>query len=368
MKTNTLTYLGLASAIALSAIACKQETTIIERELIQSPAQDDRPLPQDNRPIYTVEGVVNGGGGKGVLCQKDGQPHLEVLDIHEGRYVYQLEFPEFESVEDASEYYAKRDSIMDPSDSSIEDELSMADAVLIDIFRFLPEGHRLKDTQDSHEAFVNPDCTIVQIAVFYNEELALVDTDLWNMLSPLNQYALLVHELWYEYRRLVHGDENSIATRRYVAHNLSKNRVRNIDDFTFKKAHMDCQPVIDPREADKLLWAELRFALLDDEENPNKTLVVASELNNKPLEYLYIGRIDQALTDILDGPALGGAYSQLKKETYPSRGASLNLTRVPAPSPGDLGVWFEVHFLSRTVFGVKDLELTVRCSAYSARN
>ncbi len=316
MKLKNLTYASLAAAIGLSALACKQETTIIERELIKSPAQDDR-------PIYTVEGVVNGGGGKGVLCQKDGQPHLEVLDIHEGRYVYGLTYPEYASLEAAYRHHFNLEGKGEPR--VVEEMIQNYNKLVKTTFRFLPHGYRLKDTQDSLEPFVLLGCEVVQIAVFYNEEIALVDGELWEMLSPLNQLALTLHEFHYARKRSRSSVEDSRSTRRLVAYGLSTEFVGTLDlDLDYDREYLSCisgKPT-DPGKA----IPSTEFLFQSDKEDSRKTHVYFTEFNGIPVYYNTSGTIDKSLEEIM-GDDRSWTSLRLKRVTYPNYFADIQMHR-----------------------------------------
>lgn len=80
---KTLTTLTFTVLLA----ACSPETKV---QLVPSGAP--APVEETAQKNNTIEGTVNGGGGKGVLCTKNGQETLEILDLYEGRALYELKY------------------------------------------------------------------------------------------------------------------------------------------------------------------------------------------------------------------------------------------------------------------------------------
>ncbi len=79
--------------------ACSKETKIIERV-------PDSPLKKDNTdPVF--QGVINCGGGKGVLCNKDGTQTVEPLDLYEAKEIYEiLDQKNFETLDQGINFLA----------------------------------------------------------------------------------------------------------------------------------------------------------------------------------------------------------------------------------------------------------------------
>lgn len=86
--------------------------------------------------------------------------------------------------------------------------------------RFIDAGQVLKSTEDANEAVIEAGCESKQIAVYYDENIVLVDKNLWDKLDYLNQATLILHEVVYKTARNL-GETSSVSTRRYVSHLLS---------------------------------------------------------------------------------------------------------------------------------------------------
>lgn len=186
-----------------------------------------------------IEGTVNGGGGKGVLCKKNGQETLEILDLYEGRALYDLKYSKkYNSFDDALNAiietrlkYAEYGVIVVPGWSTT-DAYAKIKGDLLETFKrtrakmkFIDSSKTLKNTNDANEAVVEDSCESKQVALYYDENILLVDKNLWDKLDFLNQAALLLHEVVYAAER-TKGSTTSVATRRFVSHLLSDNGLR----------------------------------------------------------------------------------------------------------------------------------------------
>lgn len=186
----------------------------------------------------TIEGTVNGGGGKGILCKKNGQETLEILDLYEGRVLYGQKYSQkFSSLDEAlskiqKDYLAY---FSEPLDRTIDGNASgegpsykesVEKAAALEVSRarkkikFIDSDKTLKSTNDANEAVVEEECSSTQVAVYYDENVLLVNKELWDKLDYLNQAALLYHEILYRKAR-TRGETNSVKTRRIVANLLS---------------------------------------------------------------------------------------------------------------------------------------------------
>ncbi|MCB9026120.1 MAG: hypothetical protein H6625_07380 [Bdellovibrionaceae bacterium] len=182
---------------------------------------------QDSPEAPTFEGVINGGGGKGALCKKNGQSSLEVLDLYEGRELYNLSYSlspttEEEMLELITEKMALH--MRYPGQTNLSDMKKRLRADFIDPLykeiQFTKKGQRLKRTTDANDPVVDSECQVVQIAVYYDESVLMVDRDYWDQLDWLHKGALLLHELVYYLARQT-GEINSIQSRKMVGLLLS---------------------------------------------------------------------------------------------------------------------------------------------------
>lgn len=227
---KTIAFLTFASILS----ACSPETKV---QMVPSGAT---PTPEKvTTKNNTIEGTVNGGGGKGVLCKKDGQETLEILDLYEGRVLYDLKFSKrFASLDEALR--AIIESYIDYSIEPVESRLPDSKKKYSEFYResaktqfsrlqaklkFIDEGKTLKSTEDANEAVVEADCESKQIALYYDENIVLVDKVLWEKLDYLNQAALILHEVVYKEAR-AKGDTNSVSSRRFVSHLLADGGLR----------------------------------------------------------------------------------------------------------------------------------------------
>ncbi len=67
--------------------------------------------------------------------------------------------------------------------------------------KFIDSDKTLKSTNDANEAVMEEECSSTQIAVYYDENVLLVNKLLWDKLDYLNQAALLYHEVLYKKAR-----------------------------------------------------------------------------------------------------------------------------------------------------------------------
>ncbi len=178
------------------------------------------------------DGVVNGGGGKGVLCKNSNA--IEVLDLYEAKFVYGLELENSRGSYDADLRFALERvtkhlhwSSTGPGD--IEEAIAYAKKLFQDTVTFIPAGSRLKVTKDSYEPIVAEGCDVVQVAFYYNEEKILIDKDYWDRLSSLNQVALFIHEILYKMDR-DYGATDSRESRKFVGRLFSTTPLKPISD------------------------------------------------------------------------------------------------------------------------------------------
>jgi hypothetical protein len=181
------------------------------------------------------DGVINGGGGKGALCTKNGQTTLEVLDIYEGRQMHNLTYStKLNSEEEMHNFIINKlvNHFVPSPDYDVTEYLSphfkktLNDLILKNM-RFTKDGQRLRQTNDSHEPLVDSSCEIVQIAVYYDESTLIIDEDYWNQLSWLQRGALLMHEIIYFYARRS-GEVDSVQTRKLIAFLMSDQGIKPV--------------------------------------------------------------------------------------------------------------------------------------------
>lgn len=149
----------------------------------------------------SIEGTVNGGGGKGVLCKKNGQETLETLDLYEGRVLYGQKYSQkFSSLDEAlskiqKDYLAYFSEPLDRTTNgnaegdgpsykeSVEKVAALEMSRAREKIKFIDSDKTLKSTNDANEAIVEEECSSTQIAVYYDENVLLVNKILWDKLD-----------------------------------------------------------------------------------------------------------------------------------------------------------------------------------------
>ena len=158
-------------------------------------------------PVTSLAGVLNGGGGKGVLCETVGQkPTLRVLDVYEAA----RRWPELPSRNDLTAelqlalhqldlVWAEpgRAVTNEPSRETVEKSFRTE---FFDKIIFIPTGARIPVTDDATVPVLAPNCRQVQIAVYTTLGIE-IDRDYWEMLTPRDQAALAVHEVAAQHQR-----------------------------------------------------------------------------------------------------------------------------------------------------------------------
>jgi hypothetical protein len=181
-------------------------------------------------------GTVNGGGGKGVACLKDGKQTVEVLDLYEAKNLYNLEINAAPEGEDQAEEYLVNlvarhyyENKTDNYSEYVELTKNSIRKFITNKIKFIESDNKLTNTSDSFEPLIGKDCSIVQIATFYDETALLIDRSLWVQLDWTNKMALLAHEYFY-YQGRLKGASNSIMSRKFVGQLFSTKGVRPLSD------------------------------------------------------------------------------------------------------------------------------------------
>lgn len=167
-------------------------------------------------------GVINGGGGRGVLCRREGKETVEVLDLYEARTLYDLKLLDFGASEDVAkdklaEVLARH--LWNPYTIEMKEFAKSVRKKMIQEFldqiRFIDAGKKLKLVNDAFDPTLEHGCEPVQIAMYYDESVLLVDKTLWEKLDWTNKVALLAHEALYFWARQA-GAKNSMSVRKLV--------------------------------------------------------------------------------------------------------------------------------------------------------
>lgn len=159
-------------------------------------------------------GGVDGGGGKAVVC-RDANGKIksaETLDLYEGRAMYGLHIQK---------------SLI-PFEMQLEEKMKLipeySSRAVVELFvkevktaiHFTPPDTELKLIDDSFEVLWPKGCSAEQLAIYRNDNLILLNSDIWSQLNPSDQAALILHEALYRENR-IRGAIDSRSARHAVA-------------------------------------------------------------------------------------------------------------------------------------------------------
>lgn len=192
-----------------------------------------------------LTGVMNGGGGKGVVCL-DSQNQIksvELLDLWEARVLYGYKVSmssEGINVADGVEQTLKKLADSHPINGCNDQPDCVLGFLRERAGLFLTPNNKVKRlqgvsltlTDDSYESARPSGCEIRQIVNYKSMNEILVDQDLYVRLDTINQIALISHEAYYATLRLYGTESNSIRTRRAIGYVLGGNEfIRNFPEI-----------------------------------------------------------------------------------------------------------------------------------------
>jgi|GEM_PF-4141073 hypothetical protein len=221
--------------------------------------------------------VVDGGGGKGVVCydNKGEISSVETLDLYEGKvdfgYTYKYAFADemadaivyriqqhiektgilYTHYQSPSGWYRGRAGDDYSSDAIKNTSKEILEAIgrkeagwsISNSTINVLENIILNPTKDSYEAFFPKNCKVEQLAVYKdasNNEKLYINYDLYKYMDELNKAALILHEAIYKDFRSS-GDKNSLRTRRLVSRLLAGKPInQNIHVKDPNAKWMDC--------------------------------------------------------------------------------------------------------------------------------
>lgn len=188
--------------------------------------------PRTEERQQEIDGTINGGGGKGVICSNNKNDIIETLDLYEARVLYNLEIVDhIHSEEEAFDLFASlmTNHFWNPDSINKNEYLNHYKKIIKEIYqkniRFIDSTKKLKLVNDSFEPLVEKGCQIVQVAINYDESIILVDQSLWEKMDSLNKISLIAHEIIYGIDRQ-DGSTNSMTTRKLVGQIFSKKGAR----------------------------------------------------------------------------------------------------------------------------------------------
>ncbi len=160
-----------------------------------------------------------GNGGTVVACPSaNGIPSYELLDLYEGRALYNLSYnPQTTPAKDQAHVWLQK---LDISENLAGTEASLAESLgtFIQQLHFLPSGTGLQPTNDIDTVVNAKGCQITQVINYRDTGEIYVDQDVWRALTEFNRAALIVHEMVYSYLRGgTDLEKSSLRARRVTA-------------------------------------------------------------------------------------------------------------------------------------------------------
>lgn len=170
-------------------------------------------------------GPSTAGGGWAVSCPVSPveKSHIEMLDIYEGRQIDSmviatasgsLETDYLASVERANLYQGHVADFEGAKEKARLDLIRFfRRAQFVDLALNLPLALDL-----GHHSAIEPNCRLIQVAHWDDESSAIIILrSAWDQMDSLNRAALVQHEVYYHFMRML-NDQNSGLARRTVAH------------------------------------------------------------------------------------------------------------------------------------------------------
>jgi hypothetical protein len=208
-----------------------------------------------------LAGVMNGGGGKGVVC-RDSQNQIksvELLDLWEARTLFgEQPMQVGNDIETEVKSALERLKYGYPEFSYHQDEEAPGgfchreECNLLEMLRELPiffrndpnvvrlHGVTLELTDDSYELARPVDCQIEQIVNYQNSGKIYINQDLWDRLDNLNKVSLITHEIFYSLLRSYAQEKNSVRTRRAIGYVMSGHSFTQSNPDFPNKNYLEC--------------------------------------------------------------------------------------------------------------------------------
>jgi hypothetical protein len=169
-------------------------------------------------------GGMEGGGGKGILCQSASGLSVRTLDLWEAENI--LGFKPIgnpinldQNLENFGLALWKHRAVR-PADFMRPDMPTqirhLLEGTIIRSFSFIPKGQRLPLTSDATIPPLPPKCEVVQIAIYKPDNSIQVDREYWDRLDAQEKAALVLHEYIYHQARNS-GSLDSNESRHVVA-------------------------------------------------------------------------------------------------------------------------------------------------------
>lgn len=180
----------------------------------------------DQKSVNALTGGVDGGGGKGVLCDNQ----VSTLDLYEARKMGRAplnisndleENLKFFGLEIAKHFVESTEEISTPQYPLIMlHELKLS---IMNKFKTIPSGTHLPETKDATLSNLPTGCKMIQIAIFDDKHDSIyIDSEYWNKMPAIEQAGLIIHE-WIYKRARSYGSRNSDETRKVIGQIFSGN-------------------------------------------------------------------------------------------------------------------------------------------------
>ena len=377
MMTQILALILLS---VFGLVSCTTNETNKYYNAAETPSSPESPSNTPNTNT-TVEGVINGGGGKGALCMKKGEKQLSVLDLYEGSFLYDLSYEKHKPKNEQEMLELVKRLSFKHLDMGLDDEgtkenhedFSKRLDELYKGIRYTKKAQRLKDSKDSFEPVIDTSCEVVQIALYYDESVLIVDQEYWDMLDWQNRAALLLHEMMYFMARQG-GETNSMQTRKLVGHMMSDKGLPGILGGAYEKPEsVLCRAYqVDSTE---LLGTDTEFVVHKVEvDGEKKTEIRFTFINDNVMLLPLVGYTHLEPRDFLPHIMRGkfGTKLLLNQDTYRNTIASFALDFRLAPtlepaSPNAESRIQEDYFIAALEYNndAKDIKLAVSCRPLS---
>lgn len=315
MKLNAILLIVIGTLL----VACTREVT----NNVAGPTSSTPPGTQATSTSGEGGGVINGGGGRGVLCKREGKETVEVLDLYEARTLYNLKLLDFGESEDVAKdklAEALARHLWNPYTIEIQEFAKALRKTMIQEFidqiRFIDAGKKLKLVNDSFDPTLENGCEPVQVAMYYDESVLLVDKTLWEKLNWTNKVALLAHEALYFWARQA-GTKNSMSVRKLVGLLFSEKGVKPMWDGVpvDRKKFIDCE-----LESHGFSRGGFFMYASRDEKGRNGVEVSFRGLGDSQALFRTTAFFDDLAISMFGHPNFNGTrIAEVKRDTYPAR-------------------------------------------------
>lgn len=197
---------------------------------------------------FAKAGGMEGGGGKSVVCRSSSGKirSAEVLDLFEGRAVYQLSYKEKSTPWKTQGTNIIRTSGVptwtDPAEIAVWFDNASKNLVI------LPKGVALQPVDDSLEPIIPPKgCSVEQTVNYQSDNRILVNGEIWAAMSETQKAALVLHEATYRHLRN-YSETDSRRARHFVAYLFSGGTVQN----TWPDGSNDAPVICGPADSEHL--------------------------------------------------------------------------------------------------------------------